>query len=131
LFDETGSWPNVSPGELLETAQALDPRTVSAVAVLAQETTGEEIPTVIIFFLQAQPDTVGQRLLDFGKLVLPLVILFVLLGVFLQSLFVLQRIVMVVDTHDAIERVGERPVECGLESRRFYLERFNGRLTLR
>ncbi len=81
----------------------------------------------MIVFPQALPDTLRQGLLDLGKLILPLVLLFVLLGILLQSFLVLFRIIVVVDAHDAIERIGQRPVEGGSESRRFRFECLDGR----
>src|ERR1700737_763799 len=105
LFDETVRWPNANPGELLELAQTLDPRTVSAAAVFAQEAAGAKVPSIMVVFLQAQPDTFRQRLLDFRKLVLALVLLCILVGVLLQPFLVLKSVVMVVDVHEAIERI--------------------------
>ena len=84
----------------------------------------------MVIFFQAQSDALRQSLLDFRKLILPLVLLFVLLCVLLQPFLVLQSIVIVVDTHDAIERIGQNPVECRSKPRRLRLERFDGRTDL-
>jgi hypothetical protein len=97
LFDETAGWANADPGELLKPSQTLDPRTVSTGAVFAQKPAGAETPSIVVIFFQAQSDALRQSLLDFRKLVLPLVLLFVLLCVLLQPFLVLQSIVMVVD----------------------------------
>jgi hypothetical protein len=55
---------------------------------------------------------------------------FVLLGVLLQAFLVLETIVLVVDAQDAMKRIGQKPVESGSESRRFPLERLDGRSDL-
>ena len=70
-----------------------------------------------------------QRLLDFGKLIL-LAVSVVVLGVFLHALFVLQRVVVVVDPHHAIERIGQRPVKGRAQSFRFLFESGNRRTDL-
>ena len=98
--------------------------------MLAQETTGAEIPTIVVVLLQAQPDTVGQCLLDFRKLILALVLLVVLLRVLLHPFLVLECIVVVVDAHEAIKRIDQSPVESRSKPRRFRLERFDGRADL-
>lgn len=60
-------------------------------------------------------DALWERLLDIGKLIL-LAVLFGIFGVLPHSFFVLERIVVVVDPHDAVKRVSEGPVESGSES---------------
>ena len=64
---------------------------------------------------QRLPDALWQRLLDFGKLVL-FAILLVVLGVLVHPLLILQGIVVVIDPHHAVERIGQRPVECRAQS---------------
>jgi len=114
----------------LELPQTFDPRTISAVTVFAKKPTGAEIPSIVAVFFQARSDTVRQSLLDFRKLILALVLLVVLVGVLLQPFLVLECIVVVVDAHEAIERIGQGPVESRSKPRRFGLERVDGRADL-
>jgi hypothetical protein len=112
---------------MLELPQTFDPRTISVVTVFAKKPTGAEIPSIVAVFFQARSDTVRQSFLDFRKLILALVLLVVLLGVLLHPFLVLECIVVVVDAHEAIERIGQGPVESRSKPRRFRLERFDGR----
>src|SRR6185437_2514884 len=61
------------------------------------------------------PDALWQRLLNFGKLIL-LAVLFVLLGVLVHPLVILQRVIVVIDPHHAIERISQSPVKRRAQS---------------
>ena len=61
----------------------------------------------------------------------PLVdLFFFLFGIFLHLFFVLERVVVVVDAHDAIERIGEGPIEGRSKPRLLRLECIDGRADL-
>jgi hypothetical protein len=66
-----------------------------------------------------------QRFLNLQKLILSGILLF--FGIFLHALFVLERVVMVIDPHHTIDRVRERQVEGGPESRGLVLQSLNRR----
>ena len=79
---------------------------------------------------QRLPDALRQRLFDLGELVLTAVLFFVFCGIIAHPLFVHERIVVVVDPHHAIERMGQCPIERRAQSLRFRLQRIDRRPNL-
>ena len=69
-----------------------------------------------IIALQRLPDALGQSLLYLRELILTLVFFVVLGCVFVHLLFVHQCVVMVIEAHDLVESVSQRPVECRSQS---------------
>src|SRR5665213_568425 len=63
-----------------------------------------------------------QRLRYLRKLILLTIAFIIVLGILHQPLLVLHRIVMVVYPHDAIDRIGQRPIERCAQSFSFRLE---------
>jgi hypothetical protein len=80
----------------------------------------EQCPVMCLAFaiiaLQRLPDALGQSLLYLREFILTLVFFVVLGGVFVHLLFVHQCVVMVIEAHDLVESVSQRPVECRSQS---------------
>src|ERR1035437_9005254 len=117
------------PRQALNAPQSLEPRTEFAIAKPAQQIAVACFP-IRTFALLRLPNTLRQRLLHFGKLILPLVLCVVLRGTIAHSLLVHQRIVVVVDPHHAIERKSQRPIERRTQPLRFRLQRIDCRSDL-
>lgn len=122
VFAEAGIGGHPQLRKPVDLLYALNPAAELSLLVLCQETSRMAAVTAVIVALQRPLNTLGQRLLDVGKLIL-LAVLFVVFGVLAHSLFVLEGIIVVVDPHDAVKRIGEGPVEGAAES---CLLRFKG-----
>ena len=109
-FEELPRLLEWKPRQALNAPQPLEPRTEFAIAKPAQQIAVVCFPIRRFAFLRLS-DALRQRLLHFGKLILPLVLCVVFRSIIAHPLFVHQRIVVVVDPHHAIEREGQRPIE--------------------
>jgi hypothetical protein len=117
------------PRQLFDAAQPVDPVPERPVTMPP-----EQCPVMCLAFaiiaLQRLPDALGQSLLYLREFILTLVFFVVLGGVFVHLLFVHQCVVMVIEAHDLVERVSQRPVECRSQSFGFSFHCFDRRADL-
>jgi hypothetical protein len=129
LLHEIAGLSQRKTGKLLDLSQPLDPRTVSPMPIGPEKAAGSKNPLLVVV-RQRLSDALGQGLLDFRKLILVLVAFLFFLGILLHSFRILQRVVVVVEPHDAIERMGQDPVKRRSQSLRFLLQRIDRRSDL-
>src|SRR5580704_16757383 len=129
LLHEIAGLSQRKTGKLLDLSQPLDPRTVSPMPIGPEKAAGSKNPLLVVV-RQRLSDALGQGLLDFWKLILVLVAFLFFLGILLHSFRILQRVVVVVEPHDAIERMGQDPVKRRSQSLRFLLQRIDRRSDL-
>jgi len=78
--------------------------------VHGKKTPGSPKECAVVVIFECPLNALRQGFFDLGKLVLATVLL-VVLGILPHPFFVLERVVVVVNPHDAVKRISQRPVK--------------------